>query len=159
MEPTFAAPDATFDAVFTAPDASRADDSAIPDPRPASPDPRPAAPAPDAAAAFAPPGTAPAAFGVGFALPSWLDCAAFAGFAPLPAPDDAGDDDEAGDELPDDAGRIMCEIPDAGLLPELLPPPELAGEDGADDIGEGFDGFCCVAASFAGSVSVRIAVC
>lgn len=154
MEPTFAAFAATFDAVLTAPDASRADDSAIPDPKLANPGARPAPPAP-AAAAFAPPGTPPA--GLGFAFANWLDCAALAGFEPPPAPDDAGDDD-AGDELPADAGRIMCAIPDAGLLPELLPPPELAGEDGADELGEGFDGFCCTAASFAGS-SVRIPVC
>jgi len=52
----------------------------------------------------------------------------------------------------------MCEIPDAGLLPEPELPPVLAGDDGAEDAGDGFDGFACVAASFAAS-SERRPVC
>ena len=59
--------------------------------------------------------------------------------APL---DEAGDDDEAGDELPDDAGFIICPNTDAGLL---LLPPELG--DGADvDGGDAdVDGFSLAA--------------
>jgi len=56
----------------------------------------------------------------------------------LAALDDAGDDD-AGDELPEDAGFIICPSTDAGLL---LPPPELGDEgvDGVDGV-EGVEGF------------------
>ena len=93
--PTLVAALTAFVAELTAPEAIRADDSANPDPRLAKPGARPAA-----LAAFAPPVVfAP------FALASWLECAAVAGL--VAALLDAGDDDEAGDELPDDAGFII----------------------------------------------------
>ena len=93
--PTLVAALTAFVAELTAPEAIRADDSASPDPRLAKPGARPAA-----LAAFAPPVVfAP------FALASWLECAAVAGL--VAALLDAGDDDEAGDELPDDAGFII----------------------------------------------------
>ena len=95
--PTLVAALTAFVAELTAPEAIRADDSANPDPRLAKPGARPAA-----LAAFAPPGLA--AFAP-FALANWLDCAAVAGL--VAALLDAGDDDEAGDELPDDAGFII----------------------------------------------------
>ena len=92
--PTLVAALTAFVAELTAPEAIRADDSANPDPRLAKPGARPAA-----LAAFAPPVVfAP------FALASWLECAAVAGL--VAALLDAGDD-EAGDELPDDAGFII----------------------------------------------------
>jgi hypothetical protein len=91
--PTLVAALTAFAAELTAPDAIRADDSAKPDPRLAMPGARPAA-----LAAFAPPvALAP------FALANWLDAAGLE-TAPL---DGAGDDDEAGDEAPDDAGFII----------------------------------------------------
>jgi len=117
-----------FAVALTAPDASRADDSATPEPALAKPAPR----TPDAApgAAPAPPG-APAPAGE----PGPPACAA-AGEADAgppddsPLPDEAGDDEDAGD---DDIDRgIICPIIDEGL------PPDEAGEppdDGADDIG------------------------
>ena len=94
--PTLVAALTAFVAELTAPEAIRADDSANPDPRLAKPGARPAA-----LAAFAP----PVAFALPFALANWLDCAAVAGL--VAALLDAGDDDEAGDELPDDAGFII----------------------------------------------------
>jgi hypothetical protein len=96
--PTLVAALTAFVAELTAPEAIRADDSANPDPRLAKPGARPAA-----LAALAPP-VAFAAFAP-LALASWLDCAAVAGL--VAALLDAGDDDEAGDELPDDAGFII----------------------------------------------------
>jgi hypothetical protein len=96
--PTLVAALTAFVAELTVPEAIRADDSANPDPRLAKPGARPAA-----LAAFAPP-VAFAAFAP-LALASWLDCAAVAGL--VAALLDAGDDDEAGDELPDDAGFII----------------------------------------------------
>jgi hypothetical protein len=92
--PTLVAALTAFVAELTAPEAIRADDSANPDPRLAKPGARPAA-----LAAFA----RPVAFAP-FALASWLDCATVAEL--VAAPVDAGDD-EAGDELPDDAGFII----------------------------------------------------
>ena len=97
--PTLVAALTAFVAELTAPEAIRADDSARPDPRLAMPGARPAA-----LAAFAPrwhsrhshrsrwptDSTAPRS-------PGWIAALL----------DEAGDDDEAGDELPDDAGFII----------------------------------------------------
>ncbi len=87
-----------FAAPFTAPVAIRADDSAIPELNPATPDPRPAA-ALAAPAPFAAP--APLAAFAAFGFANWFDCANELG---LLAPLDADEPDDAGDELPDDAG-------------------------------------------------------
>ncbi|WP_244918335.1 hypothetical protein [Mycobacterium xenopi] len=105
--PTLAAAPRPFAAPLTAPEAIRADVSAIPDPRLANPD---VWPAPLAAAA----GVAPTPGADAFGAASGLPCAA-AGFAaglpklpkPLPIPDDSGDPDAGDDPLPEEIGLSM----------------------------------------------------
>ncbi|OOK65268.1 hypothetical protein BZL29_7761 [Mycobacterium kansasii] len=130
--PTLPAAPRPFATPLTAPDAIRADVSAIPDPKPANPGARPApapAPVPTPVPAPAALGNCPACAPAGF-IPPGLPI-------PFPAPADPGDiiepgDIDAGDDPPpDEIGFIICPITELGLLP----PDPICGAVGVGCVG------------------------